>query len=291
MFYFVLSYLFRFSYGVGRSHGRPRSCLVCACANYLSRPCARSIGLSQHLNRLAPTFSPSDIVRSPDQVANLLGGDERRTWVGLDPAAIFNPALIDSKSPLLYFKMHIRIHLRVQTSRSRPLLGVSCLRQRRSPDPCLQGFVILSGRSPNVLRRGQQLGVLSCLYPNPTPADHSIALPELVNPRPPLSTWGRQPLPCILPSSTTPTKVVVKFTALYNQTAHRVLAEAQLAPMLHFCARVVGNLSMLDGKSIWQLQVERTPEGRGCTESPSRTRYHLRGPNIVYVASKGSHSR
>ena len=68
------------------------------CANithtYLSH--SSVLGLDQHLNRLKPPFSPSDIVHSPDKVANLLGGDEPPIHLGRPggaPAAIFNPAL------------------------------------------------------------------------------------------------------------------------------------------------------------------------------------------------------
>jgi len=59
-------------------------------------------------------------------------------------------------------------------------------------------------------------------------------------------------------------EVVVKFTTRYNEDAHRLLVGHQLAPTLHFCGRVIGNLYMVvmdlvDGKSIWQLQMEGTP--------------------------------
>jgi hypothetical protein len=41
----------------------------------------------------------------------------------------------------------------------------------------------------------------------------------------------------------------------YNEAAHRLIAGAQLAPRLHFCGRVVGDLYMIvmdrvDGTSI-----------------------------------------
>ena len=59
-------------------------------------------------------------------------------------------------------------------------------------------------------------------------------------------------------------EVIVKFTVRYNEAAHRLLAGAQLAPKLHFCGRVVGDLYMIvmdrvGGKSVWQLQEDKTP--------------------------------
>ena len=50
-------------------------------------------------------------------------------------------------------------------------------------------------------------------------------------------------------------EVIVKFTARYNEVAHRLLADADLAPKLHFCERVIGNLYMVvmdrvDGTSV-----------------------------------------
>ncbi|KAF8340881.1 hypothetical protein F5887DRAFT_1225861 [Amanita rubescens] len=80
-------------------------------------------------------------------------------------------------------------------------------------------------------------------------------------------------------------EVIVKFTARYNTAAHRLLSEAELAPRLYFCDRVIGDLYMVvmecvDGKSIWQLQEEGTSlpaiiskEGRQGGASPSRTQY------------------
>ena len=40
-------------------------------------------------------------------------------------------------------------------------------------------------------------------------------------------------------------EVIVKFTARYNETAHRLLANAQPALRLYFCGRVVGDLYMI----------------------------------------------
>ena len=39
--------------------------------------------------------------------------------------------------------------------------------------------------------------------------------------------------------------VLVKFTAKYHEKAHRLLASNNLAPTLHFCARVVGDMYMV----------------------------------------------
>ena len=52
------------------------------------------------------------------------------------------------------------------------------------------------------------------------------------------------------------TEVVVKFTARYNAEAHRLLDKAGLAPRLHSCSRVYGELYMvvmehLLGKMMW----------------------------------------
>ncbi|KAF4586492.1 Oligosaccharide translocation protein rft1 [Pleurotus pulmonarius] len=66
------------------------------------------------------------------------------------------------------------------------------------------------------------------------------------------------------------TEVVVKFTSRYNEAAHRLLSDAQLAPKLHWCGQIVGGLSMVvmeyleDGVSLWRickdpLKRERVP--------------------------------
>jgi hypothetical protein len=154
---------------------------------------------------------------------------------------------------------------------------------------------------------------LSCLYPNPTPVDTSKTLPKLVY-KQPLSRTG-QPASGLVDLGTTTTaiyvatladtnqEVVVKFTARYNETAHRILADAQLAPRLHFCERVIGNLYMVvmdfvDGKSVWQLQVEETPvpavvsrkveDALNLLHAQDIVFADLRDPNILYVACKGS---
>ena len=154
---------------------------------------------------------------------------------------------------------------------------------------------------------------LSCLYPNPTSVDPSIQLPELVYQKA-LSRAG-EPTSALVDLGNTTTaiyvatlsgtsqEVVVKFTARYNEEAHRLLAKSQLAPDLHFCGRVVGNLYMVvmdhvDGKSIWQLQEEGTPVPAVVSEKAEEALKllhardivfaDLRDPNIMYVASKGS---
>jgi hypothetical protein len=152
---------------------------------------------------------------------------------------------------------------------------------------------------------------LSCLYPNPTPANPSEPLPKLVY-RHFLSRVG-QPTSTLLDLGTTTTamyiatldnrqEVVVKFTTRYNEDAHRLLVGHQLAPTLHFCGRVVGDLYMVvmdrvDGKSIWQLQREGKPvppvvlkkveEAVGLLHVQNIVIGDLRDPNILYVASKG----
>src|SRR5882757_5536789 len=94
-----------------------------------------------------------------------------------------------------------------------------------------------------------------------------------------------------------------KFTARYYETAHHILADAQLAPRLHFCERVVGNLYMIvmdrvDGKSIWQLWQEEGTPVPGIVSKKAEDALKLlhaldiifadlRDPNILYVASKG----
>ena len=153
---------------------------------------------------------------------------------------------------------------------------------------------------------------LSCLYPNPTPADPSKPLPNLVYQHF-LSRIG-QPTSTLVDLGTTTTamyvaildnrqEVVVKFTTRYNEEAHRLLVGHQLAPTLsHFCGRVIGNLYMVvmdrvDGKSVWQLQMEGTPvppvvskkveEAVGLLHGHDIVVGDLRNPNILYVASKG----
>jgi len=101
--------------------------------------------------------------------------------------------------------------------------------------------------------------------------------------------------------SDTNQEVIVKFTARYNVVAHRLLADADLAPKLHFCERVVGDLYMVimdcvDGTSVWQLQEDRKPVPAIVLEDVSRAVRilhekdivfgDLRDPNILYLESK-----
>lgn len=96
-------------------------------------------------------------------------------------------------------------------------------------------------------------------------------------------------------------EVIVKFTARYNEVAHRLLAEARLAPRLHYCGRVVGDLYMvvmdrIDGRSIWQLQEDNLPipaivatkvEDAVCLlHNEDLVFGDLRSNNILYVASE-----
>jgi len=153
---------------------------------------------------------------------------------------------------------------------------------------------------------------LSCLYPNPTPADPSKTLPKLVYHQfltrtgqlaSTLANLGNITTAMYIATlDDTSQEVVVKFTARYNEEAHRILAEAQLAPRLHYCERVIGDLYMVvmdrvDGKSIWQLQEERKPvpevvfkmfEDAVLLHERNIVFGDLRDPNILYVASKGS---
>ena len=113
---------------------------------------------------------------------------------------------------------------------------------------------------------------LSCLYPNPTLVDRPKTLPAITYRRF-LSRAGRPTSALVdLGNATTSMyiatlgdtnkEVIVKFTARYNEVAHRLLADADLAPELHFCERVIGDLYMVvmdrvDGTSVWQLQQDK----------------------------------
>ena len=86
---------------------------------------------------------------------------------------------------------------------------------------------------------------LSCLYPNPTPVDPSKALPKLTYQQ--FLSRAGQPTSALVDLgnatsvmytatlSDTNQDIIVKFTARYNEVAHRLLTEAELAPRLHFC--------------------------------------------------------
>ncbi|KAF8329867.1 hypothetical protein F5887DRAFT_1003612 [Amanita rubescens] len=151
---------------------------------------------------------------------------------------------------------------------------------------------------------------LSCLYPNPTPLDPSKPLPQLTY-KQFLSRAG-QPTPTLVDLGDATTtmyiathgdeEVVVKFTARYNEVAHRLLAMAGLAPRLHFCDRVIGDLYMVvmervNGKSIWQLQEEKIPLPAIISKEVDKAVHllhennivfgDLRDPNILYDESVG----
>lgn len=152
---------------------------------------------------------------------------------------------------------------------------------------------------------------LSCMFPNPTPVDSSKPLPKLTY-RQFFSRAG-QPTPAIIDLKNATTtmyvatlddnnqEVIVKFTARYNEQAHRLLAEARLAPRLHFCGHVVGDLYMVvmdrvEGTSVWQLQQDRTPipvivhkkvrEAVQLLHEQDIVFGDLRSNNILYVASE-----
>jgi hypothetical protein len=87
-------------------------------------------------------------------------------------------------------------------------------------------------------------------------------------------------------------EVVVKFITRYNEEAHRLLVGHHLAPTLHFCERVIGDLYMVCG---WEVQEEkpvpvvskRVEEAVGLLHGNNIVVGDLRDPNILYVASKG----
>ena len=151
---------------------------------------------------------------------------------------------------------------------------------------------------------------LSCLFPSPTLVDSSKALPELTYRR--FLSRAGQPTSAVVNLGNTTTamyiatlggtdqQVIVKFTARYNEEVHRLLTKARLAPELHFCERVIGDLYMVvmdrvHGKSIWQLQVDKIPIPAIVSErvEDAVRLLHandivfgdLREPNILYDAS------
>ena len=153
---------------------------------------------------------------------------------------------------------------------------------------------------------------LSCLFPCPTPIDTSIELPKLTyrqffsrtgQPTSGLVDLGNATTTMYTATLDTDHEVIVKFTARYNEVAHRVLADAQLAPTLHFCERVIGGLYMVVmdhvvGKSVWQLQEDNTPvpaivskrvdDAVRLLHNKDIVFGDLRDPNILYVNSDGS---
>ena len=153
---------------------------------------------------------------------------------------------------------------------------------------------------------------LSCLFPNPISLDPSKALPQITY-KQFLSRAGKPTSALVdLGDATTAMytatlgdadeEVIVKFTAHYNEVAHRLLAMAGLAPRLHSCDRVIGDLYMVvmervDGKSVRQLREEKMPLPAIISEQVSKAvgllHEHnivfgdLRDPNILYDESKG----
>lgn len=154
---------------------------------------------------------------------------------------------------------------------------------------------------------------LSCLYPNPTHIDPDIKLPQIIY-KHFLSRAG-QPISDIVELANktsalyvatlpaTKQDVIVKFTARYSEEAHRLLAKAQLAPTLHYCEQVMGDLFMIvmdrvDGTSIWQLQQDKSPisavvptkvvEAVGILHANNIVHGDLRDPNILYSESNES---
>jgi serine/threonine protein kinase len=152
---------------------------------------------------------------------------------------------------------------------------------------------------------------LSCLFPNPTLINLSKPMPKLTYRK--FFSRAGQPTPDILDLGSTTTamytatlddtneEVIVKFTARYNEAAHRLLAKVQLAPNLHFCGRVVGDLYMIvmeyvDGTSVWQLQKDKTPipevvvtkveEAVHLLHEQGIVFGDLRSNNILYVAAE-----
>ncbi|KAI0291295.1 hypothetical protein BC826DRAFT_886738, partial [Russula brevipes] len=84
----------------------------------------------------------------------------------------------------------------------------------------------------------------------------------------------------------TDVEVVVKFTANYNEQAHRILADEGLAPKLYACQRVIGNLFM-----VVMERLNGTPMSAGIPERRledsvfddiRRAVGHLQGHNLVH---------
>ncbi|KAF8172668.1 hypothetical protein BJ912DRAFT_993599 [Pholiota molesta] len=98
---------------------------------------------------------------------------------------------------------------------------------------------------------------LSCLFPSPTLIDPSTPMPKLA------------------------------YHEFLARDAHRLLAEAQLAPKLHFCGRVIGDLYMVvmeyvEGKSVWQLRNEDTPIPQVVATKVGEAVHRLHEHDIVF---------
>ncbi|TFK22705.1 hypothetical protein FA15DRAFT_681524 [Coprinopsis marcescibilis] len=86
---------------------------------------------------------------------------------------------------------------------------------------------------------------------------------------------------------TTGQEVVVKFTRRYNQAAHAILSNRGLAPKLHFCGRIVGELYMVvmdrvKGMSLWELLQEGVPIPAFVLEKVEKAISYLHDANVVF---------
>ena len=151
---------------------------------------------------------------------------------------------------------------------------------------------------------------LSCLYPSPTLADRSKTLPPLTyrqflsragRPTSDLVDLGNASSSMYIATLGDTNAVIVKFTARYNAEAHRLLADEDLAPKLHFCERVIGGLYMvvmdrIDGTSVWQIQQDKKvvpavvlayiKDALDILHANDFVFGDLRDPNILYLPSK-----
>ena len=109
------------------------------------------------------------------------------------------------------------------------------------------------------------------LWPNPTldPPTSTTQLPKLefyckVNrangEELPVIDDNNQRHGMYLARNTSNEVVLVKFAAKYNEEAHRLLADEDLAPKLYFCARVIGDMYM--------VVMEYIPKSRGWSLDP-----------------------
>jgi len=160
--------------------------------------------------------------------------------------------------------------------------------------------------------REKKVPKFSCLFPNPTPVVPSDVLPDLTykqflsrngEPASVLVNLGNTTTAMYIATfNGTDKEVVVKFTARYNEVAHRILAEAGFAPALRFCGRVVGGMYMVvmdrvEGKSLLQLQrddagippvvLEHVHQAIRLLHEENIVFGDLRVPNVLYDASKG----
>ena len=82
--------------------------------------------------------------------------------------------------------------------------------------------------------------------------------------------------------------VLIKFTYRYNVKAHVLLANAGLAPRLHFFNPIIGNLFMIvmdyrpDARSVWQLQDKGITLPSVIPEQVERAVSLLHDHNIVF---------